>query len=220
MGTRLLLDMSRLVTAGAAWITSGRARSVSSQTSADPELAPARMPPATHVSGTARMDRLRISTAHGQNVLMRVTPVPADPGGTGQARTNGNRCGWRAAESKGQPLPRQLPGRQERCGRRGPRRVEQGSAQQRRPDLAHRVGGGAAAMRLRAGSDRPSRRVKAVPVPARKANANYPRVRSVWQVGECASHRGRGGQGRPIVAACVISSDCGGARSTPSGLLR
>ncbi len=101
MGTRLLLDMSRPVTAGAAWITSGRAHSVSSQTSADPKLAPARMPPATHVSGTGRMDRLRITTAHGQDVLMRVTPVPADPGGTGQARTNGNRCGWRAAESNG-----------------------------------------------------------------------------------------------------------------------
>ena len=82
MGTRLLLDMSRLVTAGAARITSGRARSVSSQTSADPKLAPACMSPVTHLSGTGRMDRLRITTAHGQGVLMRVTPVPADPGGT------------------------------------------------------------------------------------------------------------------------------------------
>ena len=29
-----------------------------------------------------------------------------------------------------------------------------------------------------------------------------------------------GGQGRPIVAACAISSESGGARSTPSGLSR
>ena len=91
MGTRLLLDISPTATAGAARITSGRARSASSQTSADPKLVPARMPPATHISGTGRMDRLRIATAHGQDVLMRVIPVPADPGGTGQVRTNGNR---------------------------------------------------------------------------------------------------------------------------------
>ena len=91
MGTRLLLDMSRPVTAGAARITSGRAPSVISQTSASPRLAPACMPPVTHGSGTGRIDRLRITTAHGQDVHMRVTPVPADPGGTGQARTNGNR---------------------------------------------------------------------------------------------------------------------------------
>ena len=87
MGTRRLLDMSRPVTAGAARITADRARSASSQTSADPRLAPPRMPPVTHVPGTGRVNRLRITTAHGQNVLMRVTPVPADPGGTGQART-------------------------------------------------------------------------------------------------------------------------------------
>ena len=91
MGTRLLLDMSRPVTAGATRITCGRARSASSQTSAGPKLAPARMPPVTHVSGTGRMDRLRITMAHGQDGLMRVTLVPADPGGTGQARTNGNK---------------------------------------------------------------------------------------------------------------------------------
>ena len=89
MGARLLLDMSHPVTAGAARITAGRARGVISQTSADPRLAPARMPPVTHDSGTGRIDRSRITAAHGQNVLMRVTPVPADPDGTGPARTNG-----------------------------------------------------------------------------------------------------------------------------------
>ena len=49
-----------------------------------------------------------------------------------------------------------------------------------------------------------------------------------WAEGRCAQllHIGPyaaealGGQGRPIVAACVIKSESGGARSTPSGLSR